>query len=198
MGETAFEQGEQLLLYNKPQEAKIKLEEALRKDSSNEKIYLYLGIVYEQLSEYNKAIDIMRNGLLVATTIKDLLYFNIGNNYFIQSDNILAEKNYTFAIAENSALAGAYLNRANTHVNLKHYQEAIVDYKIYLRLKPAAPQRREIEKLIALLQESISEDEDLLNNVLNNLNNASLDTETISAGAEDFQDPEDVDIDIEE
>jgi len=198
MGETAFEQGEQLFLYNKPQEAKIKLEEALLKDSSNEKIYLYLGIVYEQLSEYNKAIYIMRNGLLVATTIKDLLYFNIGNNYFIQSDNILAEKNYTFAIAENSAFADAYLNRANTHVNLKHYQVAIDDYKIYLRLKPAAPQRREIEKLIALLQESISEDEDLLNNVLNNLNNASLDTETISEGAEKFQDPEDVDIDIEE
>jgi tetratricopeptide (TPR) repeat protein len=194
--ETAFESGEKLFMQNKPHEAKVQLETALVRDSGNEKIYLYLGIIYEQLQDSISAIDILRKGLLVAKNIKDLLYFNIGNNYFKQGDNTLADKNYTLAIAENSLLAAAYLNRANARIRLVKYPEAIEDYETYLRLEPDTWQREQIEKLIALLRQSIDDQKDLLDSVLNSIKNASVDTQTESAGTEDFQDTGGTDLDI--
>ncbi len=194
--ETSFETGEKLFNQNKPREAKPVLETALLRDSSNEKIYLYLGIIYEQLNDPADAIEILRRGLLVAKDIKDKLYFDIGNNYFKQGDNTLADKNYTLAIAENSVFADAYLNRANVRVRMIKYPEAIDDYKTYLRIKPNAPQREEIEKLIRLLQQSIDEQKDLLNSVLNSIKNASVDTQTESAGTEQFQKTDNTGLDI--
>jgi tetratricopeptide (TPR) repeat protein len=194
--ETAFETGEKLFNQNRPREAKPILETALLRDSSNEKIYLYLGNIYEQLNDPADAIDIMRRGLLVARDLKDKLYFNIGNNYFKQGDNTLADKNYTLALAENSVFADAYLNRANVRVRMIKYPEAIDDYKTYLRIKPDAPQREEIEKLIRLLQQSIDEQKDLLNSVLNSIKNASVDTQTESAGTEQFQKTDNTGLDI--
>jgi tetratricopeptide (TPR) repeat protein len=195
-GQTAFETGEKLWMQNKPQEAKSNLETALLRDSNNEKIYYYLGLIYDQLNEPAKAIEIMRKGLLVAKDLKDVLYFNIANDYFRQKDNILADKNYTLALAENSVFAAAYLNRANVRVRLVKYPDAIEDYKTYLRIRPDAPQREEIEKLIKLLQQSLDEQKDLLNNVLNSIKNASVDTQTESAGTENFQETGHTELDI--
>jgi tetratricopeptide (TPR) repeat protein len=194
--ETAFETGEKLFMQNKPREAKPALETALLRDSNNEKIYYYLGLIYEQLNDPAKSIDILRRGLLVATDLKDQFYFNIGINYFNQGDNILADKNYSLAIAENSVFASAYLNRANVRVRMIKYQDAIDDYKTYLRIDPNSPQREEIEKLIRLLQQSIDEQKDLLNSVLNSIKNASVDTQTESAGTEQFQKTNNTGLDI--
>ncbi len=194
--ETAFEAGEKLFMQNKPREAKSKLETALVKDNSNEKIYLYLGIIYEQLNDPVGAINILRRGLLITKNIKDMFYFNIGNNYFQQGDNTLADKNYTLAIAENSVYAPAYLNRANARVRLIKYPEAIEDYETYLRLEPDTWQREDIERLIALLRQSIDEHKNLLDSVLNSIKNASVNTQTESAGTEDFQDTGGTDLDI--
>ena len=88
------------------------------------------------------------------------------------------------------------LNRANTRVHLVKYPEAITDYETYLRLKPDTWQREEIEKLIALLRQSIDEQKDLLESVLNSIKNASVNTQTESAGTEDFQDTGGTDLDI--
>ena len=79
---TFLEEGEKLFLENNPKDSAPLLEAALNEDPTNEKIYLYLGIVYDQLGELDKSTKIMRRGLNVATTIKDILYFNIGNNLF--------------------------------------------------------------------------------------------------------------------
>ncbi|MBN1797258.1 MAG: tetratricopeptide repeat protein [Spirochaetales bacterium] len=194
--ESAFETGEKLFMQNKPLEAKTQLETALVRDSSNETIYLYLGLIHQQLNDPIGAIDILRRGLLVAKNIKDKLYFVIGNNYYNQGDNTLAEKNYTLALAENSLLAAAYLNRGQALVRLVKYPEAIEDYETYLRLKPDTWQREAIEKLIALLRQSIDEQKDLLDSVLNSIKNASVNTQTESAGTEDFQDTGGTDLDI--
>jgi tetratricopeptide (TPR) repeat protein len=194
--ETAFESGEKLFMQNKPHEAKAQLETALVRDSNNEKIYYYLGLIYFQLNDPGKAIDILRRGLLVAKTLKDTMYYNIGNIYDKQGDNTLAEKNYSLAISENSLYAEAYLNRAGTRVRLVKYPEAIEDLETYLRLKPDTWQREQIEKLIAALRESIDEQKDLLDSVLNSIKNASVDTQTESAGTEDFQDTGGTDLDI--
>jgi hypothetical protein len=101
----------------------------------------------------------------------------------------------------------AYLNRANSRLELEEFQDARQDYIDYLRLDPDSPQRANIEKIIALLgqaieeaerarQEELARQQALLNEVLDTLNNASEDTRNLSAGSEEIQEEyEEIDID---
>ncbi len=205
---SALQEGEKLFLENRPQEAQPLLEQALHEDPNNERLYLYLGIVYEQLGNLDKSIQVMRRGLNVARGVKDLLYFNLGNDLFRQKEYTLAEQMYSNAMEANGTMEDAYLNRANARLQLESYTGARADYIEYLRLAPATPQREAIEKLIALLggmldeaerlkQEELARQKALLNEVLNSLQNASEDTRNLSAGSEDIQEQYD-EVDIED
>jgi tetratricopeptide (TPR) repeat protein len=203
---TPLEQGEKLFLENKPRQALPYLEKALYEDPHNERIYNYVGIAYEQLGEWEKAIQVYRRGLNAADTIRDLLYLNLGNNYFRLERYTLAQEMYTNAIEANGQLAAAYLNRAQARLRLETYPAAREDYITYLRMDPATPQRENIEKIIALLgnilaeqerlrQEELARQKELLNEVLNTLQNASEDTRNLSAGSEGIQEEyEEIDI----
>jgi tetratricopeptide (TPR) repeat protein len=205
---SALQQGEKLFLENRPREALPLLEQALNENPDNERLYLYLGIVYEQLASPEKSIQVMRRGLAVARGVKDLLYFNLGNNLFRQKEYTVAEQMYSNALELNPAMDDAWLNRANARLQLQSYADARTDYIEYLRLAPATPQRESIEKLIALLggmldeaerlkQEELARQKALLNEVLNSLQNASEDTRNLSAGSEDIQEQYD-EVDIED
>ncbi len=205
---TSLQQGEQLFLENKPREALPYLEKALYDNLQEEKIYLYLGIVYEQLNDTDKSIQVLKRGLNVAGGYKDLLYYNLGNNHFRLEEYTVAEQMYSNALDINGGLEVAYLNRANARLELEEYQEARQDYISYLRLDPDTPQRENIEKLIALLgqfleeqerrqQEELERQKALLDEVLNSLRNASEDTRNLSAGSEEIQE-EYEEIDIED
>jgi tetratricopeptide (TPR) repeat protein len=204
----ALQEGEKLFLENRPKEALPLLEQALNENPDSERLYLYLGIVYEQLQNPDKSIQVMRRGLNVARGVKDLLYFNIGNNLFRQKEYTLAEQMYGNALEANRELEDAVLNRANARMQLQSYPGARADYIEYLRLAPATPQREAIEKIIALLggmldeaerlkQEELARQKALLNEVLNSLQNASEDTRNLSAGSEDIQEQYD-EVDIED
>jgi len=193
---TPFELGEKFFVENKPDEARVQFEAALVRDSRNEKIYYYLGMIYQQLGNNPKAIEVMRNGLLVAKSMANDLYYNIGNNYFFLKDYTLAEKNYSLAIGEDSLFSMAYLNRANSRMRLIQYKTAVEDYKTYLRLEPKTPQRPQIEALIAMLEQDMNAQADLLQNVLNSIQNASSGTKTESAGTADYKDTGTENIDI--
>ena len=203
---TSLQQGEQLFLENKPREALPHLEKALYENPQEEKIYLYLGIVYEQLGDSEKSIQILKRGLNVSQGYKDLFYYNLGNNHFRQQEFTVAEQMYSNALQINGALEVAFLNRANARLELEEFQDARQDYIDYLRLDPDTPQREKIEKLIALLGQLIEEMERkrleelerqkaLLNEVLDTLKNASEDTRNLSAGSEEIQEEyEEIDI----
>lgn len=203
-----FEEGERLLREDNPQESVIYLEEALNENPSEETVYMYLGIIYEQLNDPEKAISIMRRGLNVATEIKDILYLNIGNNYFKLEEFMLAEENYTRATDANSYNASAYLNRANTRMKLYNYRGALADYSITLTLNPDNAQRPQIEQIIKLLSDKIDAEEAkqreelrrqkaLMNEVINSLKNASENTKNLSAGSEEIEESYD-EVDIED
>jgi len=203
---TPREQGERLFLDNKPREALPYLERALIESPGDERLYLYLGIVHEQLSDSDKAIQVFKRGLNVADRHRDLFYFNLGNNHFRRREYALAEQMYNNALEANARLAEAYLNRANARLELETYPTARQDYITYLRVEPMSPQRPNIEKLIALLgdilaqqerlqQEELARQKALLDEVLNSLRTASEDTRNLSAGAEGIQEEYD-EIDI--
>jgi tetratricopeptide (TPR) repeat protein len=102
-----FEEGERLFLDNKPGEALEMLEAALAEGSENEKLYVYLGIIYEQLELHEKAVSIMEVGLKTAKDSRHTLLFNIGNNLFAQDKQEQAEQRYTEAIEVNGSMAEA-------------------------------------------------------------------------------------------
>ena len=155
---TLFERGEELFMENKPQEAAVLLENALSQEPENEKIYLYLGYIYEQLDQHEDAVGILRRGIQVADQQLATMYFNLGNNLRALDRHEEAEEMYTAAAQAESSFARAYLNRANLRVTREKFQEAIDDYTVYLNLEPASPQRGEIERLIALLEEKAEEE----------------------------------------
>jgi len=201
-----LERGEELFLQNKPQEAVSLLEAALQETPREEKIYLYLGTAYEQLGQREKAIQILKQGLNVASSRRDTMYYNIGLNYFNLGQLQAAEDMFTQAASVNSTFAQAYLNRANVRVKLEKYEDAIKDYTLYLNLAPAGQYRSQVQQMIALLKDKLNEAEmaqqaaekqkqeaearrkALLNSVLNSLDNAKQETTNMSAGNEDIKD----------
>jgi tetratricopeptide (TPR) repeat protein len=201
-----FDKGEALFVQNKPQDARPLLESALNDDPSNEKAYLYLGIIYQQLDDPQKSIDILKRGLAIATSFKDLFYYNMGNDFFSRKDFTSAEGMYTSAIDNNKNRTETYLNRANARLQLQNWNGALADYTLFLQLAPQDPQRPSIEKLIALLRQAqddaekarqaeIAKQQALMNDVLKGLNNAGDATRNLSVESINGQnDPVNVDI----
>jgi len=201
-----LEKGEAAFAANKPQEARPLLEGALNEDPANETLYLYLGIVYQQLGDREKAIATFKRGLAVPGTKKDLLYYNIGNNFFSRGEHTAAEEMYTSALAVNARLPEASLNRANARLVLKSYEGAIADYTLFLQLRPDDPQRPRIEEVIRLIRLSLDDEAKkradelarqaaLMNEVMNALNNAGDGAKNLSVESIQVkQDTLDVDI----
>jgi tetratricopeptide (TPR) repeat protein len=201
-----FDKGTALFVQNKPAEARPVLEEALTDDPSNETIYLYLGIVYQQLGDPDRAITILKRGLNIATLHQDLFLYNIGNNFFSRGEYTFAEESYTSAVAANRTMPVGYLNRANSRMKLERWDGALADYQLFLQLAPQDPQRPQVEKVVALLQEHIAKQAALAQSeaerqkalmaaVLNSLTNASDDALNLTVESLKINDNvEDVDI----
>jgi tetratricopeptide (TPR) repeat protein len=203
---TFFQRGEALFVQNQPRDAEPLLQSALNDDPSNEKTYLYLGIIYQQLGNLDKAVDILKRGLSVSTSFKDLMYYNIGNDMFARKEYALAEQMYSEALSLNKDLAVGYLNRANARLQLKSYDAAVEDYTVFLQLQPQDPQRPKIEEVIRLLrqmkdaklkqqEEELARQKALMNDVMSSLNNAGDDTKNLSVESiKAKDDPVNVDI----
>jgi tetratricopeptide (TPR) repeat protein len=200
-----FDDGEKLFMQNKPLEASALLESAVKQDPQNEKAWLELGIAYQQLKRYDEAVAALRKGASVAVQYRHLFYYNLGNVYFTQGRNNFADDMYSQALAANDAFSPAYLNRANTRVNLQNFPDAVADYTRYLSLEPASPKRPSIEKVVAIINGKLAEAEQkkqaaeaakqaeadrkqaLLNDISSSLKAAADDTKSLSAGAENVQ-----------
>jgi len=215
-----FDKGQALFVQNKPQDARPLLESALSDDPSNEKTYLYLGIIYQQLGQTQAAIDMLKRGLAVATSYRELFYYNIANDLYSGKDFAAAEEMYTSAVTTNKNLSDGYLNRANARMQLKNLDGALSDYTLYLQLAPQDPQRPAIERLIALLRKAqddkvvaakaaeeaakaeearkaaeAARQKALMNDVLSSLSNAGDSTKNLSVDSINGQtQPVDVDI----
>jgi tetratricopeptide (TPR) repeat protein len=201
-----FDKGEALFDQNKPLDAQPLLESALNDDPTNEKIYLYLGIIYQQLGDPQKGIDTLTKGLAFASTYKDIFYYNIGNDFYARKDFASAEQSYNQALAVNKNLSSGYLNRANARLQMKNFPASLSDYVLFLQLQPQDPQRPNIEKVISLLRTTLDDQEKarlaeaakqqaLMNDVLKSLNNAGEDTKNLSVESIKGQtDPVSVDI----
>lgn len=199
------ERGIKLFMENKPQEAVAVLELASKEPAAEEKLFLYLGIAYQQLGKWDEAIASFRKGLAKASTYRHQFLFNIANSFYAQGRNAFALEYYDQALAERSDYAQAYLNRANARMRVGNHGGAVADYSVYLSLDPGSTQATDIRRLIDLLGSKAAEadrlqaeaaarklDEDqarqaLLDEVTRSLLEAAEATTNLSAGSGDVQ-----------
>jgi tetratricopeptide (TPR) repeat protein len=158
-GQSNLARGEELLMRNNPAEASVFLERALAEDPANVTIYLYLGIVYEQLNRPDEAIAIYRRALPIAGNMSATVANNLGNVYFSRGNTELAEQFYSQAIGINSVFSNAYLGRANTRIRSGQLLNAVNDYEQYLTLEPRSSQRENIQRLVNLIRSDIAAEE---------------------------------------
>ncbi|HPB65713.1 MAG TPA: tetratricopeptide repeat protein, partial [Spirochaetales bacterium] len=79
-----------LFMENKPQEAAPVLELAAKEAATDEKVFLYLGIAYQQLGRWDDAIAAFRRGLAASALYRHQFLFNIANSFFAQGKNAFA------------------------------------------------------------------------------------------------------------
>lgn len=194
-------------------QARMLLEKAAEEEPGNDRVYLYLGIVYQVSGQQDRAEQIMLKGINLSGPHSSQIRFNLGNLYFSREIYDKAADQYSAVITAGGEFAPkAVLNRANVGMKTGRYGEAVTDYEKYLFLVPDSPQRSNIEKLLALLRNQIAREEEekriaeenriaeekrrqeeearqqaLLNDILGDLDMAGGDTTNYSAGSEDIE-----------
>ncbi|GAB1457321.1 MAG: tetratricopeptide repeat protein [Spirochaetia bacterium] len=145
------ERGVTLFMENKPQEAAPVLEMATKEAGADEKLFLYLGIAYQQLGKWDEAIASFRRGVGSSALYRHQFLFNIANSFYAQGKISFALEYYDQALAIKTDYTEAYLNRANAKMRLGDHPGAVNDYSLYLSLDPGSPQASEIRRLLDLL-----------------------------------------------
>ena len=150
-----LEQGSELLLFNKPAEAAPFLENALKETPSDPRISLWLGLVYEQLNQYDKAIGYLQSALDRGIGDSAVFCLNIGNNYAKKGSAPDALKYYTMAISAKPTYATAILNRGNTYVRTGDLSSALTDYQNFLAIAPNHALSPDVARMIAAIKDEL-------------------------------------------
>ena len=117
--------------------------------------YNYLGLAYYQIGNFAKSVEAFRKGVAIPGTNKKRIYFNMGNSYFLMGDFENALNSYSMASVADPNYGEPVLNKANAELKLDRLKDAQDDYRRYLALCPDTPQRPEIEKILALIDEEM-------------------------------------------
>ena len=139
--EEPLDLGRKAFLNNQPHEAVSYLSNGLESGGGTKNDYNYLGIAYQQLGEYEKAIETFQKGIERTVPPHGQFYYNMGNNFFAAGDFQGAERAFTQAVSQGSSPPQTYLNRANVRIKLEKLTDAVSDYRFYLLRVPDDPQK---------------------------------------------------------
>lgn len=122
----------------------------------------YLAVAYEQTGRGGEAEEVLLDGIAIqeiAAPQRARLAFDLAALLGRREDVEAAVARYAEALRLDPGLASAYLNRGNLLVAGGEYSDAVSDYQRYLALRPTSSQRPQIERMIALLMETIAAEE---------------------------------------
>ena len=156
--ETEFAQGKRLFETHHAKEAVPHLNNALAEPNPDPDTYLYLGLAYYELKDYQKSLEIFRSGLSVSDADRKILAYNGANSAYSLKNYGLALELYNEALEQDENFTKAILNRANTSLLLQNLEPALSDYEKYVLLEPDSPQIETINLLIEKIKEQIAED----------------------------------------
>lgn len=150
-----FSAAEELFRLNRPGEAIPLFEALLDGADADPAAFVYLGVAYYQVGEYQKSLSVCVRGLARDDTDHKVLAYNAGNSAYALGNYARADACYAIALKEDPAFSAAYLNRANAQLKQDLIQEARDNYQAFVEREPESVQRPAIEQLIALLDEEI-------------------------------------------
>ena len=153
--EREFSAAEELFRLNRPAEAIPLFEELLDGVDADPAAFVYLGVAYYQVGDYQKSLSVCVRGLARADTDHKVLAYNAGNSAYALGNYARADACYAIALKEDPAFSAAYLNRANAQLRQDLMPEARENYQAFIEREPESVQRPAIEQLIALLDEEI-------------------------------------------
>lgn len=146
---------------NKPHDAIELFEAALENPDVEKSAYVYLGVSYFQIGEYQRAFDVCKKGLTVSGTDKKILALNAGNAAFAMGSYAAAEEYYRRALLEDGNYIPAVLNLSNTLVEEGKYSEAIGFYEKFLTIADEDnPQRPNVEEILRKLKVELEKHKD--------------------------------------
>lgn len=104
----------------------------ISKDSSNSKLYLERGLLYEQHSEFNKAIaDYLKSEKLGSQN--NLLYYRKAKAYYSNSEYNLALSSAKIFIEKSPSDIEIYKLQAQILYKLENYDEALASYNYVIK-----------------------------------------------------------------
>lgn len=148
-----FAEGLRLYKEGKPSEAAPMLHQASLINGTDPRVFIYLGLSYQQTGKYADAVSAFMRGVSVPGTDRKWLFLLAGNVYYAQKLFQEAQTMYSRSIEVDTSFAPAYLGRANARVPLRLFAPAVEDYNAYLMLDPASWQGDSIRQLVALLSD---------------------------------------------
>lgn len=140
---------------NNPSGAVVLLEDEIKNGDISIDTYNFLGLSYFQLGEYAKAIDAFERGMKASVADRKQLCYNEGNVAYASGDYEKAESCFSLAVAVSPQMYQAVLNRANSRLMQKKYEDALSDYRTYVAAVPDDPQRDDILRLVSYLEEQL-------------------------------------------
>ena len=150
-----FADGEELFQLNRPLEAIPLFEKIIDDKNVNPAVFVYLGVAYYQVEEYQKSLNVCVKGLTRPDTDHKVLAYNGGNSAYALGNYARADACYAIAIKEDPNFSAAYLNRANAQLKQDHLEDARANYQKFIEMESESEQRPAIEQLIALLDAEI-------------------------------------------
>jgi tetratricopeptide (TPR) repeat protein len=143
-----FEKGSELFLYNKPAEAAPYLERAVIEESANADAFYRLGIVYEQLKLWDKAVAALRSAMDRNYGKKAELYGRMAKIMALKGDLDQCIKYNDLALAEDPANSAVTLNRANAWFRKQNLDNALADYRQFIAMDPANSLKPDVVRMI--------------------------------------------------
>ena len=154
-----FEKGSELFMYNKPSEAAPYLERAVIENPTNAAAYYSLGLVYEQLKEYDKAVAALRSAMDRNYGKKAEILGHMAKAQLLKGDLDECIRYNTLAIQEDSQYSPVILNRANAWFRKDNLDNALADYQNFIAIDPNNALKpdvvRMIQAILALRDERI-------------------------------------------
>lgn len=210
MAETAenlFTKGIEAFQWQDTDEAIEFFLQAAKMDPLSPEYPFYAALCYSQSGEYEAAESSYAQSLSLGGN-QDTILLRRGNLRWTMGNIEGALEDYTHVIdSDGASSSAALLNRANLELNQGMYTDVLRDYALYLEKQPRAPDRANIQKIMALLKADLNAErivkakklaeearraeeeakrQKLMDQVLESLRNSGEDTKSIRAGSEDM------------
>ena len=137
------------------------LEAHLQVASNDAAAVRVLAYAYERVGRTDAALALLARAAAdtrLSNTQRALAAFDRGGALARSAQWDQAQAAFSEAIAFDSDLSQAYLNRANAALNALSFEQAATDYRLYLVLEPTTPQRPQIEQVLTLLETAVEEE----------------------------------------